>query len=154
MSEINEHLKKDSESITLKTVSIGNRFAHFIIDVIFMYILWFVFGLIIGKFRLYTLAHIIDKHSILYSLSSFFIYYVFCEYLFGRTIGKVFTKSVVVTENGEKPSLGKILLRSLIRDVPFEPFSILSASTKMWHDTWTNTVVVKAETIQQSASSD
>jgi uncharacterized RDD family membrane protein YckC len=54
----------------------------------------------------------------------------------------------VVTENGDKPSFGIVLLRTLIRFVPFEPFSILSASTKMWHDTWTKTTVVKNKSLK------
>ena len=150
MNGLNELPRNEKEKIItpLKTVSIGKRFAHFIIDTIFLYLLWFALGFIIGGFHLYTLARIIHKHSFLYSLASFFIYYSFCEYLFGRTLGKLITKSIVVTEKGTKPSLGKILLRTLIRNVPFEPLSILSASTKMWHDTWTKTVVVKAEIIQ------
>ena len=154
MGETIEQVEEDSKITTLKTVSIGNRFVHFIIDLIFMYILWLIFGLIIGVFGLHSLTRSIDNHGILYSIFSFFIYYVFCEYLFGRTLGKLFTKSVVVAEKGEKPSLGKIILRSLIRNVPFEPLSVLSATSKMWHDTWTNTVVVKTESIQHRSPSD
>jgi len=53
------------------------------------------------------------------------------------------TGTVVVDENGDKPSVGSTLLRSLIRFIPFEAFTAFSSSGQMWHDSWTKTHVVK-----------
>ena len=148
----NENLQKiqpssDLDNVKLNTVSIGNRFVHYFFDLVFMYIMMFVLGYIIGIFRLHSLGMLIQNHPFIFGLLCFYIYFVVCEFLWGRTIGKLFTKSVVVNENGLKPTFGKIILRSLIRFVPFEPFSVLSSTTKMWHDTWTKTIVVKAASI-------
>ncbi len=136
------------ENVKLKTVSIGNRFVHWIVDLVFIYLVLFILGYIIGIFRLRSFGMFIQNHPFVFGLLCFYIYFVFFEFIWGRTIGKLLTKSVVVNENGGKPTFGKILLRSLIRDVPFEPFSVLSSSSKMWHDTWTKTIVVKAASIK------
>ena len=48
----------------------------------------------------------------------------------------------MVLENGEKPKVDVILLRSLARIIPFEPFSFLGNSPRGWHDTLTKTYVV------------
>jgi uncharacterized RDD family membrane protein YckC len=142
-----DQVKKDTIK-NLKTVSIGYRFAHFIIDFIFMYILIFIFAIIMGIFQLNNFAEYIKNHSFLFGVISFFIYYVICEYTLGRTLGKFFTKSMVVTEDGRKPSFTAVVLRSLIRNIPFEPLSVLSASSKMWHDTLSKTVVTKVMSVQ------
>jgi len=54
-----------------------------------------------------------------------YAYYVFFEGVTGRSIGKYFTKTKVVTEDGEKPNFETILVRSLCRFIPFEAFSFL-----------------------------
>jgi uncharacterized RDD family membrane protein YckC len=68
--------------------------------------------------------------------------YVVCEALFGRTLGKVLSRSRVVMDSGERPPLGAILLRTLVRIVPFEPFSMFSGHG--WHDRWSGTQVVSS----------
>lgn len=70
------------------------------------------------------------------------IYYPFFETLFGRTPAKWITGTKVVSINGSKPGLGKILGRTLSRLVPFEPFSFLGSGDSGWHDQWSNTVTV------------
>jgi uncharacterized RDD family membrane protein YckC len=65
----------------------------------------------------------------------------------GRTIGKLLTGTTVVTDYGSKPSTGAFMLRTLSRFMPFEAFSFFSANGK-WHDTWTDTVVVKKKAFE------
>jgi uncharacterized RDD family membrane protein YckC len=69
-------------------------------------------------------------------------YYTFCESVFGRTVGKLITGTRVVNKYGKTPDTKTILLRSLSRLVPFEPFSFLGSEPRGWHDMWTNTYVV------------
>jgi uncharacterized RDD family membrane protein YckC len=72
------------------------------------------------------------------------IYYFVQETLFRRTIGKLFSKTIVVDENGGRPTLAQILGRSCVRLIPFESFSALSNLTpNPWHDRWTGTKVVQ-----------
>ncbi|NSL90312.1 RDD family protein [Chitinophaga solisilvae] len=71
-------------------------------------------------------------------------YYYFMEtFMDGRTLGKMVTGTRAVLKNGNRMPSGKILLRSLARAVPFEPFSAFGTSP--WHDEWTGTVVIKSK---------
>lgn len=71
-----------------------------------------------------------------------FGYYIFAETVLGRTLGKFVTGTKVVTLDGQPPSLKTVLLRTLIRAVPFDPLSFVADG---WHDTWSRTRVVKVE---------
>ena len=70
-------------------------------------------------------------------------YYAVLESLTGRTLGKVITGTKVVDADGNKPSFGKTLARSLCRNIPFEPFSVLSSDARGWHDSIPKTWVVR-----------
>ncbi|MBS3914387.1 MAG: RDD family protein [Bacteroidetes bacterium] len=50
-----------------------------------------------------------------YFLSMAVLYYALPEDLWGKTLGKLFTKTHVVTWDGEKPGFGVILVRSICR---------------------------------------
>lgn len=53
------------------------------------------------------------------------------------------TKTVVIDEYGNKPDLGTLLLRNVIRIVPFEHLSCLGGKYSYgWHDKWSETWVV------------
>jgi len=69
-------------------------------------------------------------------------YYPFFETAYGRTPGKWVTKTRVVTVDDERPTLRHILIRTLVRFIPFEPFSFLF-SARGWHDRWSETRVVR-----------
>lgn len=67
-------------------------------------------------------------------------YYVLFEGVWGRTPGKLIFGTVVVNASGGKPWFGRILVRTLCRFIPFEPFSFLGK--RGWHDSIPNTYVV------------
>ena len=71
-------------------------------------------------------------------------YYIALESLWGRTIGKLATGTVVVNAQGLKPTFGQICGRSFARFIPFEAFSFLGKTARGWHDKLPNTYVVKA----------
>lgn len=74
-----------------------------------------------------------------------FLYYFIGEYwLKGKTLGKFATKTVVRNISGEKPSMKNILIRSLLRLIPFEFITILFEIQKKesWHDFYSETMVV------------
>ena len=119
----------------IRDLSSGLRFKNYAID-------YFVF---------YIIGILIKPISILYSepwivfsifLISYPSYYIICEYFLQRTLGKYFTKSVVINEFGEKPDFRTIVIRTLIRLIPFEPFSFIDQN-RGWHDRWTHTYVIK-----------
>ncbi|WP_417873970.1 RDD family protein [Xanthomarina gelatinilytica] len=122
--------------------STGQRLANYVIDLIFIYII----AIGISAVLISTQGDP-GEGGILYNvlfLLTHLTYYVIAEGTGGKTIGKMVTRTRVVNEEGEKPSIGKIIIRTLCRIIPFEPFSALSSSGKMWHDSLSKTYLVKA----------
>jgi len=70
-----------------------------------------------------------------------FLYYIIAESLFSRTIGKVITKTRVITDTGEKPGLPMIIKRTLCRFIPFEQYSFMQSDIGL-HDRYSRTIVV------------
>lgn len=131
-----------STAVNYSKASAGLRFANFLIDFIIYLVTWGFITFV----SLVALGHgLIDStfFNLLY-LFYFVAYYTTQEVVFrGRTIGKFITGTVVVTADGYEPSPGKYLIRSLCRMIPFEAFSFLFSSESGWHDTLSNTRVVK-----------
>ncbi|MGH8027493.1 MAG: RDD family protein [Pseudoxanthomonas sp.] len=72
------------------------------------------------------------------------MYYIPQETAFGFTLGKLITGTRVVNENGEKPSLVQVILRTLSRFIPFEAFSVaFTDPARGWHDSLAKTYVVR-----------
>ena len=69
-------------------------------------------------------------------------YYVVCEYIWGRTIGKFVTGTLVVDLNGNKPTGGVVLLRSVLRFVLVDVLTFFSSHPIGWHDFLSGTRVV------------
>lgn len=71
-----------------------------------------------------------------------FIYYFLFEAIFGVTLGKIITGTKVSDCFGNKPSLIAILIRSIVRVIPFEALSFLSTNGRGWHDYFSGTYVI------------
>lgn len=63
----------------------------------------------------------------------------------GRSIGKYFTKTKVVMEDGSVPKTTDIILRTLCRLIPFNAFSFFNDEARGWHDSMSDTYVVDIE---------
>lgn len=72
----------------------------------------------------------------------YFLYYFILEYFKGQTIGKMITKSKVIssTDNNEYFFL-RIVIRTLTRFIPFDILSYIFTSRGL-HDIFSNTAVV------------
>jgi hypothetical protein len=77
----------------------------------------------------------------LFDLFLYPAYYFIFELLYQKTPGKFLTKTSVIDVYGNKPTGPSLLLRSIIRLVPFEAFSCLGYQG--WHDRWSDTYVVR-----------
>lgn len=135
-------------------VASGPKFAHFIIDAIcfqiVIYIINYVLQLLINFTEFSALINL--TLTLITNISLLIFYpalYAFCEYKWQRTPGKFLTKSIVIDEYGNKPELRVIILRSLIRIVPFEPLSSLGEPSSGWHDRWSKTWVVSEEELAE-----
>lgn len=134
-----------------------DRFFNGVIDFVFISVFIFVFSffvVIVGnvfQWNIYSAwVEIMISLGVIGTYLSFAtIYYLFLEGLFGRTIGKIVTGSVVVDENGLKPSFKIIFIRTVCRLIPFEALSFLSKSARFWHDSFSKTYVVEKKDLDQ-----
>jgi uncharacterized RDD family membrane protein YckC len=125
------------------------RFVHLLADSMAVLVCYYVFAfaayyLMIQTdywFKLFTYAYFMQiTIAVIYVL-----YVVLMEgFAGGQTLGKLITRYRVVRCDGTPPSLKQIILRTLIRFVPFECLSVFLSDRKgMWHDRWSRTFVVK-----------
>lgn len=134
------------------------RFVNVVIDYIARIALTFLIGIVAGTIGVLTgneeilifFQNITQLQEITFGLIVLLIYYNVFEIFFGTTIGKLFTKTVVVDVYGEKPSANAILIRSLCRMIPFEVFSFFGTPCVGWHDSLSKTYVVNKEDLRIS----
>lgn len=133
------------------------RLGNYLVDVIVHYIIIFSLSIIVA-----ILASLAGNDSILIwmqnmsDLDSYIIYfavmlpyYVFLESYTSRTIAKYLTKTMVVMKDGSKPDLGTAFKRTLCRIIPFDPLSFLGNSGRGWHDSISDTYVVKKDIFER-----
>ncbi|MBX7227255.1 MAG: RDD family protein [Chitinophagales bacterium] len=120
------------------------RFFHFFVDTLLCLLLLtgFVLGLA-PKFWINSDLGDLTTISLIYIISSL-IYFPFFEYILGATPAKFFTQTIVVNENGEKPSFKSIVIRTLSRLIPFDGYSFFF--TQGWHDIISKTQVIRLDT--------
>ena len=122
------------------------RFAHHVLDLILcMSICSSVFSyLFLGFFHEIEYAVGGNVALVILVVMARLIYYPFFETVFGATPAKFLTGSRVTKKDDSKVTLGVAIGRTFSRMVPFEPFSFLGSNSG-WHDSWTDTKVVKVE---------
>ncbi|WP_196140179.1 RDD family protein [Aliikangiella sp. G2MR2-5] len=123
------------------------RLANFILDYFGFFLLAVVIGILAGLLGGDELLSKIDQMGPLeerfFGLALMLIYYLFFEGFFGFTPGKLVTGTRVVDLNGRKPKVATILGRTLCRFIPFEPLSFFGSTRRGWHDSISNTYVIK-----------
>lgn len=138
----------------VNTVTTGKRFAHYFVDFICFQIIILLFQTLINYIFLnsqnFSEVIIITFFGPIFFLLCYPLYYFLFECFLQKTPGKYLTKTVVIDEYGNKPSLSAIILRSIIRLVPFESFSCLGDKNSYgWHDRWSDTFVVTVEELKE-----
>ena len=137
-------------SLKIVDVSKWKRFFNYVIDTVIIIILLRIIGflgvVIASKLSAEfqeAYIKIISGHPYLVILLSYSIYYIGCEVITGRTLGKYITGTKVVNELGEKASFKQILGRTICRFIPFEAFSFLGEAGRGFHDSIPETYVTK-----------
>ncbi len=122
----------------------GRRFAHFFIDMVIFSFLMLPLELVYAfvDYTPQTAAGAVFM-SFFPTYIAYALYYFVFESLLQSTPGKLLTQTVVINEYGQKPTTRELVVRSLVRIVPFEPLSCLSE--RGWHDEWSKTWVVRKE---------
>lgn len=122
----------------------GARFLNLIIDYIAQFAISFAFGVVVVIFRGEEGVRFLENTPrIFIGIPILLAYYFACEVTTSRTMGKFVTGTKVVDQFGDPPSVGQVIVRTLCRLIPFEPFSCLGTPPRGWHDSIPKTLVVK-----------
>ncbi len=135
----------------------GQRLANLVIDYVsrIVFALGFMtaytfFSMLMGSEEMIDLEGIGFLGEYVIGLVVLLIYYNLFEIFTARTIGKFITKTIVVNEYGEKPSINSILTRSICRAIPFNIFSFLGTPCRGWHDSISDTFVVQKDILDNA----
>lgn len=138
------------------------RFANFAIDYFLVVVIWFAILFVLEtlwlEFRRYdfhtenppNFPPKYDKDvcaaiaTVLAGIVSA-AYFLFAEWTFGRTIGKLLTRSSVVDESGQRASFKQIVKRTAIRFIPWDCLTFLKESSRGWHDKFSKTTVIHSK---------
>ncbi len=130
----------------------NKRLVNYLVDQVFLVGCGMLFGVALGLVLVYVFPdylYLLDEENKLADYVLGFviamIYYSFFEGFTGRSLGKFFTKTKVVTEEGERPDFKTVVVRSLCRHIPFNAFSFLSSDGIGWHDKFSGTRVVEID---------
>ena len=124
----------------------NKRLLNYLIDMGGAMVFAFCIGFVLA---ILGLADFVDGSEQVLGYLAFFLYYLLFESLTGKTPGKLLTNTRAVDAEGNSPEFRKIFIRSLVRFIPFEPFSFFSSKGEDgkhrpigWHDKWSGTLVV------------
>lgn len=122
-----------AQSEPLATAGHGTRLANLLVDSLF-----------IGMLVVAVFWFLSPESPRLVTMVIYFTYYFVLEGFSGRTLGKQFTGTKVVNAEGGRLNLSQVFTRTLMRFIPFEPFSFLGAEPEGWHDTLSRSFVIKS----------
>ena len=124
-----------------KKVNSMIRLLNFIIDSFAFLIVFLILAYIFGLFFNTDNPLIIKTAGFILLIVAFFGYYVFMEYKYQKTIGKLITKTKVLRIDGEKAQLGDIVTRTFCRLIPFDRLSYIFTTNGL-HDRLSFTTVI------------
>jgi uncharacterized RDD family membrane protein YckC len=123
----------------------GRRFGTYVVDLICMLVMVFFLSLAaVVLFGEAAVEWIESLPDIVFGVIVTLIYYLFFEGIWARTPGKWLFRTKVVSNYGLPPTFRAVLLRTVSRLIPFEPFSVLFGE-RGWHDGIADTYVVPAK---------
>ena len=147
--DIEEKETKDKE-LESSIVSSGTRLIHTIVDSICLFILIFFLSFILGLFS-FIFGDFLNINDLTIPLLefttillAFFLYFVYMEFKFQKTVGKYITKTKVIMNDGRKPDLNEIFIRTACRLIPLDNISFIFTKNG-FHDRLSNTTVIKEE---------
>lgn len=139
----------------VKSLSTPLRMANFVIDLILYQLLTIVIAYLFSMAQALVPENVPNDLTIQFGfslamLAIYPVYYTFFEFTLQRTPGKFVTKTIVVNEFGEKPDFSSILLRTVLRLVPFEVFSCYGDKYSYgWHDKYSKTWTVPYSELEE-----
>ncbi len=132
-----------------KVASSNKRIVNYIVDIGFCYLLMVPVAIITAALDSASPGLFFDPYTGAANLGVYLIafivmihYFVTLEASFGWTIGKLITKTRVISEKGSGRGTWQIYKRSFARFIPFEVFSFIGSNPVGWHDRLSGTRVV------------
>jgi len=128
----------------IKKVSISDRLINFIVDTLAFTIIAIITIIILKNsnqnFKYYNV-----NYNRLLAFTIYFSYYFIFELVFSSTIGKLVTSTKVVDSSTLlRPSVVKLIIRTLCRFIPFEFVSMVFNDKNLpLHDILSRTIVIK-----------
>ncbi|TNF95208.1 MAG: RDD family protein [Gammaproteobacteria bacterium] len=125
------------------------RAMNLILDLLLSYVLMLILMVLLEFTGIFTALSIEDIAQALPEwvtwLLFLFGYYLYCEGVWGKTIAKMITGTVVINISGQPASFSNILNRTLIRFIPVDFISFLPGGEypSGWHDRWSDTCVIR-----------
>ena len=120
----------------MQDITKGTRFINYCIDLICISTASALIGSIYNFYNTAPIYYVV-----------YLVYYFSFEIYNGQTIGKLVTKTTVVNMHNEKPSVGRIFLRTILRLNPLDGFSYLFGQEQGAHDLLSKTrLISKAST--------
>jgi len=140
-SKINVHEKlvREIENNSVRSVI---RFVNFAIDFVVIFILYVMIVPTIESILPLTSRVELSIYRILSLVLFIAFYYISFEYNSQKTLGKIITKTKVVTLDGNKPEFMDIVSRTFCRLIPFDRFSFFFTRNG-FHDAISGTKVIK-----------
>lgn len=145
----------------LELASIGQRAIAALIDAVVAAGIWYPFFHFWGKYNEQTSQYEVTGFPALSLFAATAAYWIFTEWLFGGTIGKLLLGLRVVSVDGRKCSFTQSLKRNLLRIIDFIVFYLIAFITakltplrQRLGDQWARTIVVqqKRELLSTSPS--
>lgn len=119
----------------------SRRFLNLILDYVGCFVFALLVGVILGVSGWAFLVEGMNVYVLNFVI--WMLYYGIFESIWAKSPAKFITRTRVITEDGMKPPLKTILIRTLGRFVPFEALSFLTPGRpRGWHDKWSKTIVI------------
>jgi len=134
---------EEQKELDTKKVNPLVRIIHFLVDTTLFFIIAIFLYSILGLLINFSGNEMLFKFwNYLILAIAFLGYYIFMEAKYQTTVGKIITKTKVVTKDGKKPEFTDIVRRTLFRLIPVDQISFLFLS-EGFHDYLSETTIVK-----------
>jgi hypothetical protein len=136
------------ETKRVTAATLKQRGTHFFIDTWTITAIWFVLGfvaiLIAGWLHEGEVksSGVYDLMLSIALATSYSGYYIISEHFFQKTLAKKITGNLVIGKYGNRPGLGKVVLRTLFRLIPVDHLSFLLLPFGL-HDLLSSTRVIQ-----------
>lgn len=125
------------EGQKIDVVDKGVRFQNYAVDLVIVIMVATVVLIIIN------IIGLPDVLTLPIMQGTYFLYYFLMEYKYQQTVGKRFTRTVVVNKFGGKITTKELAIRTAFRIIGLDVLSFLLGNNVGMHDLFSNTRVIK-----------